>query len=67
MSFSLYKLNSATHSANKYNRLSNLLLTTSQNASAKLDCSEVDEDCDFSLDATFDNDGAVTSIKMDLD
>ena len=67
MSFSLYKLTTTTHDSNNHNRLSNLLLTPSKNVSAKLDCSEVDDDCDFSLDATFDNDGAVTNIKMRLE
>lgn len=67
MSFSLYKLATTSHDTNKHDRLSNLLLTPSHNVSGIVDYSEVDEDCDFSLDATFDNDGAVTNIKMRLE
>jgi len=67
MSFSLYTLPTTTHDSNKHDRLSNLLLTPTQNVSANLECSDFDEDCDFNLDATFDNDGAVTNIKMILD
>jgi len=67
MSFSLYTLTTTTHDTNKHDRLSNLLLTPGQNVSAKLECSDLDEDCDFNLDATFDNDGAVTNIKMNLE
>jgi len=64
MSFSLYKLITPTHDADKYDRLSSLLLTPNQSVTGKQGCSSSEDDCDISLDVTFDNDGAVANIKI---
>jgi len=62
MSFSLYKLVTSSHDANKYDRLSNLLLTPNQSATCTSTSFETEQDCDINLDAIFDNNGAVTNI-----
>jgi len=62
MSFSLYKLVTSSHDDNKYDRLSNLLLTPNQSAACTSISFETEQDCDMNLDAIFDNNGAVTNI-----
>ena len=64
MSFSLYKLVTSSHDANKYDRLSNLLLTPNQSAVPTQSNLDIEQDCDINLDAIFDNNGAVTNIVL---
>ena len=64
MSFSLFKLSTPTHNSDKYDRLSNLLLTPGQSATSQPTHSATDNDQDVHLDATFNNEGIVTDIDI---
>ncbi|MCW8933250.1 MAG: hypothetical protein OQK98_00865 [Gammaproteobacteria bacterium] len=64
MSFSLQQLAMPTHDTDKHDNLSSVLLTPSQHITDNIESSEADEDCDISLHATFNNDGAVASIMI---
>lgn len=64
MSFSFYKLLTPLDSVIKYDRLSSLLLTPRQSMVCESANLQTEQDCDFNLDATFDNNGSVTNIKI---
>jgi len=64
MSFSIFKHYSPAQDSDKYDRLSNLLLTPNQSATGQPTYSVMDNELDVYLDATFDNEGIVKDINI---